>query len=101
MFNFERLKSTQKIMKRRELKSSIHFLADELIAECIAHLDYQKQDNFDDVDNIIKTVLLMEDDMIRRLSHVEPGSTRLFFKKIQEELTARVDDLVDQISALG
>ena len=62
---------------------------------------YKKETNKKDVENVMLTILQMQNDMISRLSHVEPGSTRLFFKKLREDLLARTEDIVEQIKALA
>ena len=69
-------------MKRREIKKDINSLCGDLFAECVALLQYKKETNKKDVENVMLTILQMQNEMITRLSHVEPGSTKLFFKKM-------------------
>lgn len=88
-------------MKRREIKKDINSLCGDLLAECVALLQYKKDANKNDVENVMLTILQMQNDMISRLSHVEPGSTRLFFRKMREDLLARTEDIVEQIKALA
>ena len=88
-------------MKRREIKKDINSLCGDLFAECIALLQYENKPNTKDVENVMLTILEMQNDMISRLSHVEPGSTKLFFKKMREDLIARTEDIVEQIKALA
>lgn len=88
-------------MKRREIKKDINSLCGDLFAECVALLHYKSNPDKKDVENIMLIILELQDDMISRLSHVEPGSTKLFFKKIREELMARTEDIVEQIKALA
>jgi hypothetical protein len=88
-------------MKRREIKKDINSLCGDLFAECVALLQYKKDANKNDVENVMLTILQMQNDMISRLSHVEPGSTRLFFRKMREDLLARTEDIVEQIKALA
>ncbi len=89
------------IMKRRDIKKDINSLCGDLFAECVALIQYKKDTNKNDVENVMLTILQMQNDMISRLSHVEPGSTRLFFKKLREDLLARTEDIVEQIKALA
>ena len=42
----------------------------------------------------------MQNDWICRLSHVEPGSTKLFFKKLHEDMQSRTDEIIEQIRNL-
>lgn len=88
-------------MKRREIKKDINSLCGDLFAECIALLQYEKKPDNKDVENVMLTILEMQNDMISRLSHVEPGSTKLFFKKMRQDLIARTEDIVEQIKALA
>ena len=88
-------------MKRRELKKSINYLSGELLAECFAVLSYNKIERKEDVENVMKSILQMQNDMLSRLSHVEPGSTKLFFKKLREEIAQRTDEIVEQIKGLS
>ena len=88
-------------MKRREIKKDINSLCGDLFAECIALLQYEKKLDTKDVENVMLTILEMQNDMVSRLSHVEPGSTKLFFKKMRQDLIARTEDIVEQIKALA
>lgn len=87
-------------MNRRKLKKSINYLCGELFAECVALLHYH-QIAREDIDNLMKSILLMQDDLICRCSHVEPGSTKLYFKKLRETMINTTDEIVDQIKALA
>ena len=88
-------------MKRRELKKTINYLSSELLAECIAQLNYNKNVAKADVENIMLNILSMQNDLVRRLSHVEPGSQKLFFSKLKKDMIAHADEIIDHIKALG
>ena len=88
-------------MKRRELKKSINYLSGELLAECLAAVSYNKNTHTQDVENVVKGILQMQNEMLMRLSHVEPGSTKLFFKKMKDDIAARTEEIVAQINALA
>lgn len=87
-------------MKRKELKKRINFLCGELLAECMAAADFTEKDNMQDVENVMFGVLEMQSEWTKRLSHVEPGSTKLFFKKMKEDMQKRTDEIIDQIQSL-
>ena len=87
-------------MKRKDLKKHISYLCGELLAECIAASQYGKGDNKQDIENVMMSILKMQNDLICRLSHVEPGSTRPFFKKLREDMQKQTDEIVDQIQNL-
>ncbi len=87
-------------MKRKNLKKHINYLCGELLAECMAASGYTRKDNKQDVENVVLGIMKMQNDWICRLSHVEPGSTKLFFKKLKEDMQKRTDEIVDQIQNL-
>jgi len=87
-------------MKRKDLKKHINYLCGELLAECMAATDFSKKDNKQDVENVMLNIAKMQNDWICRLSHIEPGSTALFFKKLKEDMQKRTDEIVDQIQNL-
>lgn len=87
--------------KRRELKKAINFLCGELFAECVAITHYQKPTPQADIDNVMTSILNLQDDMLSRVSHVEPGMRpSVFFKKLRTDLVAQTDDIVEQIKGL-
>ena len=87
-------------MKRKDLKKHINYLCGELLAECMAATDFSKKDNKQDVENVMLNILRMQNDWICRLSHLEPAGTKLFFKKLHEDMQKRTDEIVDQIQNL-
>ena len=89
-----------KQMKRKNLKKHINYVCGELLAECIALVQYHKKENQHDIENVALGVIKMQNDLICRLSHVEPGSTRLFFKKLREDMQKRTEEIVDQLQNL-
>ena len=87
-------------MKRKDLKKRINYLCGELLAECMAAASFSKKVGKQDVENVMLSIAKMQNDWICRLSHVEPGSTKLFFKKMKEEMQKRTDEIVEQIQNL-
>lgn len=87
-------------MKRRNLKKSINNLCSELLAECIALHNYENVDK-DAVVNVIESILMMQADMICRVSHVEPKSGKAFFQRLRDDLVVRTESIIDDIQALA
>ncbi|MBQ5643597.1 MAG: hypothetical protein IIV13_07585 [Bacteroidaceae bacterium] len=87
-------------MKRRELKKSINNLCGELFAECIALNRYENVDK-DRVANVMESILMMQADIVSRISHTQPGAYKIFFKKLREDLIARTEEIIDDIQALA
>lgn len=88
-------------MNRRKLKKCINSLCGELFAECVALQHCSREVSQEDVKNLMMSILLMQNDLICRCSHVEPGSTKLYFKKLRETMIATTDEIVEHIKALA
>ncbi len=87
--------------KRRELKKAINFLCGELFAECVAIMHYQKPTPQEDVDNVMTSILKLQDDMLNRVCHVEPGmKAKDYFKKLREDMATHTEEIVEQIKSL-
>jgi len=86
---------------KRQLKKRINNLCGDLFAECIACVYYAKV-NREDADNVMISILNMQDDILCRISHVEPGlPTKVFFKKLNEDLNHATEAIVSQIESLA
>ena len=87
--------------KRRELKKGINFLCGELFAECVAVMHYQKATSQEDVDNVMVNILKMQDDILNRVSHPEPGiPAKKFFEKLRDDAATQTEEIIEQIKAL-
>lgn len=87
--------------KRRELKKGINFLCGELFAECVSITLYQKPVQQQDIDNVMTNILNLQDDMLNRVSHVEPGMpAKAYFKQLRTDMVSRTEEIVAQINAL-
>lgn len=87
--------------KRKDLKRNINYICSELFAECVAISLYKKDVDRGNVDDILERIILMQDDFLRRISHTEPGSERLFYKKLRLDFQTQVDEVLDMIGNLN
>lgn len=86
-------------MNRRKLKKNVNYLCGELLAECIALTQYENiKEN--EISGIMESIFMMQTDIISRISHVEPGSSKLFFTKLRNDLTERTSAIIDDIQGL-
>lgn len=86
---------------KRELKKRVNNLCGDLFAECVACVHYAKV-NREDADNVMIAILNMQDDILCRISHIEPGlPTKTFFKKLNSDLAKATEAIVEQIEALA
>ena len=87
--------------KRRELKKAINFLCGELFAESVAITLYQKSVKQEEADQVMTRILNLQDDMLRRVSHPEPGmKARAYFDHLRADLEREAEEIVTQIQGL-
>jgi len=86
---------------KRQLKKRINNLCGDLLAECISCIHYAKV-NRDDADNVMLAILNMQDDILCRVSHIEPGmSAKKFFKKLHHDMDETTESIIAQIDSLA
>ena len=84
---------------KRSLKRVIHLVCEELFAEGIAVSLYGAEAQRENAKVLLYTIVKMEDDFIRRISHPEPGMKKsIYFKDLREKFAAQVGEIVDQMN---
>jgi hypothetical protein len=84
---------------KKSLKRSITLFCEELFAESVAASLYGH--NHDNAEALIFSIVKMQDDFIRRISHPEPGMpAKTYFKDLREKFTIQAGELIDQINNL-
>lgn len=83
---------------KRNLKRNINNICGELFSECAAMALYGDKHS-DDVKALLTSIIIIRNDYVSRVSHVEPGmSPRAYFKNIISQFNAQVDELIDNIA---
>ena len=81
---------------RKQLKKSIRKITGELFADCVA-LSLCQQADRDKLEQLMQEVLNVHNDHVARISHTEPGSVKMYYKKLKQEFTEKVNDLSERI----
>lgn len=86
---------------KRTLKHAIKLICGELFAECVATSLYGPTDIEDNYEALLFSIIKMQDNYIRRVSHPEPGmAAKTYYKDLKEKFNAEVEDIVNQINSL-
>lgn len=86
---------------KRSLKCGISYICSELFAECVALSLYNSQCAKENVDSLLKSILHIHSDYIKRVSHPEPGMVaKVYYRTLIESFNKDVNALVDQICNL-
>ena len=84
---------------KRTLKQAIHLICEELFAEAIALSLYGTKPQQENAKALLFTIVKMEDEFVRRISHPEPGmKASNYFKDLRDKFSAQVGEIVDQLN---
>ena len=85
---------------KRSLKRVIHLVCEELFAEGVAVSLYGTETQRESAKSLLYSIIKMEDEFIRRVSHPEPGmKAETYFKDLREKFSAQVSEIVDQLNS--
>ena len=83
---------------KRILKLKINYVCSELFTEGVA-ASYSIKADEENVKALLTSILVIHNDYIRRVSHVEPGMPAAkFFKDLITKFNKQVSEIIDQIS---
>ena len=86
---------------KRVLKHQINDICSELFAECVAVALYNKKAEDSNIDAILTSIMVVNNEFIKRVSHPEPGlEPKLYYKDLILGFNNQIDEIIDQISAL-
>lgn len=74
---------------RRDLKKSIHYIANDLLFAAIIE-GVNREVIFEAVTNVLN--------LIPRISHTQPGNVKGYYKKIYEELDKQIQIVSDELA---
>ncbi|MBR1387193.1 MAG: hypothetical protein IJ553_02140 [Alloprevotella sp.] len=84
---------------KKDLKKVVKHICSELLTDCVA-LSLCDGKPIDGLDDIAADIIQTNNDYVKRLSHVEKGSERVFFKKYRQEFIDHVNELSHKIEEL-
>ena len=85
---------------KKNLKRAIHSICEDLFAEAIAVSLYGAKGQQGNAEALLFSILKLEDECIRRASHVEPGMpAKAYFKNLAEDFRIQVSAVIDQLNS--
>lgn len=81
------------------MKHNISCVCGVLFAECVASSLYSGKTDNENVKALLASILAMNSDYVKRVSHVEPGmKAKVFFADLHTHFSKQVSEMVDQIA---
>ena len=88
-------------MNKRQLKKSVNYICSELFAEGVAASLYSQSATRDNTNAVLASVINIQNDFVRRISHPEPGmKAKVFYNQLIKDFNNTVSEVIDQIAHL-
>jgi len=87
--------------KRRTLKKAVNEVCADLLRELLAYQMSNPSIPAADVENTAQSIILMQDDFVARLSHVDKHQVKRFFAQLQDDLAVSTNEIIDHIYHLS
>ena len=86
---------------KRTIKRNVTAICGELFAECVAQSLYDRSVSQQNVEALIHSIVKLQGEYIRRISHVEPGMpAKKYFRILADSFARDVNEIIDQINNL-
>lgn len=86
---------------KRNLKKQVNYIINELFTECLVRkVLFPKEENIKILDELLEKLQAIHSEFIGRLSHVEPGNTKGFYKKFHEDFNREMNAVIESITQL-
>lgn len=82
---------------RRSLKKTVNYITELAAGLCLvesANANAEKREAYSEV---FPQIINLRNDIISRISHTEPGSVKLFYKKLRADFNAEVDNVFKKL----
>ena len=85
---------------KRDLKRKINNICSDLFAECVA-TSLSGNPDMENVNALLSSIIIIQHDYIRTVSHPEPGMLpKKYYNELEESFYKQVEEIVDHIGYL-
>ena len=83
---------------RKNLKKNVNYITETIAGLCIVASLENQGEKSEAASRLFLQVMNLRNDIISRISHTEPGKTKEFYKKLQNDFNSQVQDILQQLS---
>lgn len=84
---------------RKSLKKQINYIVECMYAE-LCFYSVAPNSNKEKIADALTKIIQLQEEYIKRISHVEPGNTKAFFKQLKNEFDTQVDLILKDFDSL-
>jgi hypothetical protein len=86
---------------KRTLKNAINVICEELFTETVAASLYGNNVHKDNIEALLFSIIRLQSNFIRRISHPEPGMpAKKYYNDLREKFSGQASEIIDQINNL-
>lgn len=86
---------------RRLLKKQINYITNVIAGWCIWEKSLAKEEKKDCYTQLLSDVLAYNGDILRRISHTEPGNVKGFYKKLRDDFNTKNKEFFEKLKELA
>ncbi len=86
---------------KRNLKKQVNKIAGLLFQDCFVQLKYVPNTDQEKGTELLVKILKMQDEIITRACHPEPGNVKGYFKKLREDLSNQTEEIIAELEKLN
>lgn len=83
---------------RKNLKKNVNYIIETIAGLCIVSSLENQGEKSEKASRLFLQAMNLRNDIISRISHTEPGNTREFYKKLQNDFNSQLQDILQQLS---
>lgn len=88
---------------RRDLKKNVNYITDLAAGLCIVESarTERTEEQRESISKLFLQVIDLKQDIISRISHTEPRSVKVFYKKLHSDFNSRIEGIFNQLEELA
>lgn len=86
--------------KRRLLKKRVNYIVGELFCECLVVSKLFPEIESEKLDVLLTRILKLQDDIVSRISHTQPGNVKGFYQTLRRDFQTEVNTIIEEITQL-
>ena len=85
---------------RRQLKKDINYIVGDLFSETLVLSMLKPAVSQEKVDSLLREILELQSEFVRRISHTEPGNVKAYYKKLRTNFDEAVNNIFLKLKEL-
>lgn len=86
---------------RKSLKKTVNYITEVAAGLCLVESANATAEKREAYSQLFLQIINLRNDIISRISHTEPGSVKLFYKKLRTDFNAEVDNVFKKLEELA